>query len=234
MIDFKNFKITADFVIHVTQDVQHFESELEREIEAIWEKEVQNPKRHLFNGTLLSVVKMDSVSMLVRPVPYKAYLAQVVAPHLFNSLHIRPVSVSGITICEGKFLIGKRAESVTAYPGRYELAPSGGCDENSIVGDKVDAAKQVIQELKEETGIRPSLVQKISPFMLVSNDDEWIIEICMIFSLHNEALKLGAFQKEEYHELFWLEKEQVVAHMQQHHNQYVPTSIFIFNKYLNI
>lgn len=228
MNKFQGISISRNFSIHIVEDTFRYEEDIAVEIEAIWQKEKQKEGRLLFNGTLLGCCRLEGESLFVQRIPYKAYFAQTLSQNVMQRLQLWPLSVSCITKCEERFLVGKRSMAVASHPGKYDLAPSGSLEEKALK----DISVQVYDELKEETGIDASLVREISPFLFVKNSDEHALEICCRVALYPSALELGEYPKEEYEELFWLSKEEVLRHMEARRGEYVPLSLNLIQNYV--
>jgi 8-oxo-dGTP pyrophosphatase MutT (NUDIX family) len=65
-------------------------------------------------------------------------------------LGVRPLGVSGIVEREGRFLLGKRSNTVGVYQGMWEFAPSGVAEVDRPL------AEVLVDELREETGMEPA------------------------------------------------------------------------------
>jgi len=77
-------------------------------------------------------------------------------------LGVRPLGTKGLTIREGRVLMGQRTKSVCSYPGLWEFAPSGVVEVDSTPGCNIAA------ELREETGLEP--VREPTPIALLYDD----------------------------------------------------------------
>ena len=76
-----------------------------------------------------------------------AYRFQAVENDEFD-LGVRGLGVKGITLCDGRVLMGKRSQHVAFYRGLWEFAPGGVID----IGEQ--PPEVVKRELIEETGYR--------------------------------------------------------------------------------
>lgn len=131
--------------------------------------------------------------------PYTFYLDQMAEPDLKKLMGLKPLGVAGITLCDGKILLGKRASWVSTYPNCFECAPSGGVDGK-------DLQKILLGELEEETGLSPMLVKHLSLIGMTFDSKSLNIDFVYLISLKKKALK-SIIQTEEYSELFFIEKE---------------------------
>lgn len=65
-------------------------------------------------------------------------------------LGVRPLGVKGLVERDGRFLLGLRSEQVAHYRGQWEFAPGG------VVEPGRTPAETLVEELYEETGLRPA------------------------------------------------------------------------------
>lgn len=116
-----------------------------------WAKEkLRKPK--LFNGNVLLFSKLDLIDekleCVCHSVPYSTYLHwrrsdQKIGYHLFPL----PFIISS----EGYPILGKMAEH-TFHSGQF-YSPAGAFDEDDIEGTRVDPFRNMMREVKEETGL---------------------------------------------------------------------------------
>jgi 8-oxo-dGTP pyrophosphatase MutT (NUDIX family) len=90
-----------------------------------------------------------------------AYRFHAVQDEQFD-IGVRPLGTKGITIREGRVLMGQRTNSVCSYPGLWEFAPSGVVEIGSSPGHNIAA------ELREETGLEPA--REPTPVALLYDD----------------------------------------------------------------
>ena len=101
-------------------------------------------------------------------VPFTDYLAE-------NSY--LPVATSGLVICEGEILIGKRSAKMREYPLHFELIPSGGIDRTA------DGTEELLRQCTGDTGIDSSCVREITPLVLIEDCFQRSLDICMVIEL---------------------------------------------------
>ncbi len=82
-----------------------------------------------------------------------AYRFHAVQDDRFD-LGVRPLGVKGIVVRGGAVLVGRRADHVAGYPGRWEFAPGGVVEPGARPGATPAAA--IARELREETGLTAS------------------------------------------------------------------------------
>ncbi|MCH9769692.1 MAG: hypothetical protein K0U12_02320, partial [Gammaproteobacteria bacterium] len=101
-----------------------------------------------------TVDEIQGSKIIGRKVEYKYYFAQQEIPELVEALDIALLGVSGILRCPQGWVFGRRAQTVTEYPGVWELVPSGNIDASYIMTDSTTAVRQqLFTELKEEVGL---------------------------------------------------------------------------------
>ncbi len=128
----------------------------------------RNPS--LFNGTIISYlshrVGRDALVIDCLRTEYQYFLAQLQDPAL--RLRVFPLTVAGAIIDErGNTLIGRRAPTVTEYPGAYEFVPSGSISADKIARGRVRFDQQLAEEFEEEVGLSPARIRAIEPFSLM-------------------------------------------------------------------
>lgn len=171
---------------------------LENEVEYLWQAEQKENGKAIFNGRILSAVKISENSLHGCIVEYRQLIAQRARPELFDTLRVRPVAVSGLLTCPGGIVFGRRASMMTQDAGLWELVPSGGIDTSRISNTtEVDYLAQILTELHEETGINANCVSSVCPFCLVDDDVSHVIDVGIalnsslssgdILRLHREA-----------------------------------------------
>ena len=161
-----------------------------KDIEKAWEDEQVRRNLKLFNGNILNLAVINKqaqqdLTLSCHSIEYKHYLAQ----RSGIELGITPLAVSGIVYYKQDnieiFLVGKRSETVTQYPGYYEFMPSGSIDANNIVaGEPMEYKKQLLIELKEELGISDE-VKTINPFCLIFDEVDRVYDIGIEIEINN-------------------------------------------------
>ncbi|MEC7840512.1 MAG: hypothetical protein VX777_10785 [Chlamydiota bacterium] len=224
--------VQSDFQVKIVKSDKKLSEKTSNEVEKIWREEKQKRGKHLFNGKILSMISLDGSTLVGEFIDYKLLVAQLQNPALAEEINALPVGVSGITMASAHYLLGKRSEFVTMHPGYYELAPSGSVSEEVMVGEVVNLKKQIFLELQEEIGIPSECVTKITPFALVKDLDKRYVEVCFKIEVKQDVLAGVNFSKDEYQEAAWFTRSEIIAHMREHKNDYVPVSLYIFNQIL--
>lgn len=179
---------------------------LESEVEALWRIEQARRSHSLFNGAIISAVKVTAHCVDCRVVEYRHLIAQRARPDLYDALQIRPVAVSGLLECASGVVFGKRARTVTQGAGLWELVPSGGLDADKVgSGSAVDYRGQIVAELREEIGIASEAISSVTPLCLVDDPESHVLDIgvsivsplsgAAVLEIHRECAS------EEYDEL---------------------------------
>jgi len=221
---------------------KRFPAVLEERVNQIWESFQAENGGKLFNDKLFCFAGSDicGSTMEIRGVltEYKNFIAQRKQPHL--NLDIKPVGVSGITLCTEngiKYAVfARRAESVTEYPGFLELVPSG-----SINGEFVDTAgvieykAQLALELFEETGITGSFVKGVQDFAFILDGNHSVYDICceIELSIDIDSVLKKISGSEEYHEPIFVPVDELQSYIKGDRGSIIPTSRALIEAYFN-
>ncbi len=184
----KAVSIAPDFALQVGKALPPVDDEA---IEALW----QEGPACLFNG---SVMVLDGDLPHVRPMEYKLFYAILHNPKIHEQYPFTAVGVRGVTIADGKVLLGRRGHDLVAYHDLWECAP-GGSLENG------DYQAHLLDELEEETGLTRDLVTEVKPFAAVFNTDYPVIDLCCAIFLTDRAMALP-LTSEEYTAFRWIDQ----------------------------
>lgn len=223
----KTFSISPKFAIHLQPSTSYAElSDAKKNlIQTIWDKEQERCDGKLHEGVILSAVSFDHKSLIGQFVPYKYFLAQFCDPSLKPDLQIRPVSLNGITYLENQLILAKRSPWVAQCPGYYELAPSGGIRPPSKNLTEVDMKVQLLDELKEETGIENSSIKNVKYFALVHDLKGDGIELCAEIRLKSSGLILSS--SSEYTQVMTVPCSEIPVFTKEHEREFVPLSLLL-------
>lgn len=200
------------FSVEHKQTSLDYDDETKKRIETIWKEEQKH--RSLFNGAIISLSHMtiidDGVKIVAQTIAYKEFLATLRDPAI--DLTIAPLAVSGIIIDnEGHTLIAKRG-NLTEYPHHWEFAPAGSIDASCCDKGSVDVNAQIMQELKEETGIDETMVDTVTPFALIYDRQHSVYDICMQIRLKSSLSEALLFKgNSEYDQFRILPIQEVTA-----------------------
>lgn len=103
-------------------------------------------------------------------VPFTDYLAE--------STYL-PVASSGLVVCKGEVLIGKRSAKMCEYPLHFELIPSGGIDRTA------DSTEELLLQCVGDTGIDSSCLSEMMPIALIEDRVQRSLDICMVIELRD-------------------------------------------------
>ncbi len=174
-----------------------FESRIEKfseKIDIFWNQEKR--KKNLTNGSLLNFSSLsqvgDSLEIKAYFVEYKHFLFQ---RNMGENLLINPIGVSGIALQnkghKGHFLVGRRSNSVTQYPEHYEFIPSGSIEVDAQKNGMVDYKKQLIKELKEESGLTEKNIKSVHELCLIYDKLDRVYDIGICVELKEAELSLN-------------------------------------------
>jgi hypothetical protein len=138
---------------------------LEREVDALWQKELLQRGSKLFNGPLFSIEQISDETVSGRFVEYRLFLAQMRRPELFAELRVQPLAVTGLLQNADGLFFGYRGSDVAQQPECWELIPAGGIDRGTLTeSGQILPVQQLLAELNEEVGLN---LTDISPPRLV-------------------------------------------------------------------
>ena len=162
----------------------------EEALERIWRRDLADPDRLLFNGTLFSVAAIEKGRIAGHFIEYRRYHAQRREPGLFPELRVRPLAVTGLLeIAEG-IVFGCRGTAVAQESGAWELAPAGGIDRDAVIDGKIDPATQIVLELHEELGIESRQLTRIDPFCVLEDTESHVIDFGIALAADRKATDL--------------------------------------------
>lgn len=175
------------------------------EMEARWAAlSAQNPR--LFNGRILAFLETDATrqTLTARVESYKRMATQTIDGDAMTQL-----GVTGIVTAPGahgsrRVLLGKRSADTHVYPGRWELAPSGGVDAPAIGVTRLsidDIRRQVERELVEETGVEPGGLTMV-PVALCRDPGAPSMDVVFRIDLDRLPARHATW---EFDELVWFE-----------------------------
>ncbi len=222
--------VNNDFKVIIKDTSKTLSSALNTRVQQIWDIAcAKNPR--LFNGSFVNCTGFDDHNMYCKIIPYSHFYAQLADASLKDELQINAAAVSGVCTIVGKFLMGKRSQSLSQQPGWYELLPSGGLDPDKKKEDgSIDFFSQLKSELHEESGFSSDLIEEMNLLGIIFNFQDDIVDICVEMKLSSDALKIDLAQNDtnEYEKLFWLDKKEVLDFIQSE-PLIVPTSRTLLN-----
>lgn len=182
-------------------------------VDARWQ-EMRTANPRLFDGRILAFQSFEARPTVVfaREASYRHMAVQPQIP-----TGVTQLGVTGILTCgagdEKRALLGRRSSQTLLYPGRWELAPSGGVDAPPIGVNQMrldDLRRQLANEVREELGIA------IDPQRLRARalcHDPVAPSIDVVFELDIEDRELPIRLDWEYDDLLWLPLCELPRHL---------------------
>jgi hypothetical protein len=207
--------------------------ESEEKVAAIWSSALA--ERPLCDNIVLGVARYDEHQIEAFPLPYRYVLAQLMRPDLF-ARPFKALAVSGITLCEGRLVLGRRAEWVTQDPGMLELVPSGSIDADAV-GDagEILAARQLGLELAEELGVGLPARPQPQILGLVEDTDNRVVDLVLRSHLpctFDELIQAHAkLDRPEYRELIAVTPGELRSMIDDGREAISAVSIAIFTRF---
>ncbi|MEQ8196093.1 MAG: hypothetical protein RIB59_16550 [Rhodospirillales bacterium] len=157
-------------------------------VDAIWRDEKRKRGEALYNGRVFNLTEIGKSELSGFYVDYAYALAQHREPGLFSDLSLRPLAVCGIVSIKQGLIFGLRNENLTAHPGKWELAASGGVDD-SVRGESgnVDYQEQFLNELCEELNLPSDAVGSMSTVALLEDSKTHVCDLVL-----DTRLSIGA------------------------------------------
>ena len=192
-------------------------------IDEVWESRPP----YVFNGSIYihqeTHIYPDYVEMVGVFTEYKFYYTQ----KALGQYGVVPISVSGTIWCEDHLILAKRSQQVTNYQGFYELAPSGTIDK-PMAGDDgmIDFRRKLREEFYEETTLSADVIQQITPFALVEDPSDPVIDVYCFLELETskDALLEGIASTDEYDDPVAIPRHDVMQWFSDHQDRIIPPS----------
>lgn len=228
MLNVMSFSSSA--VVRLNDTPLVLPSDLEAEVENLWQTEQQRRGKALFNGKIFSAVEITPDTIYGRIVEYRHLIAQRAKPELFDALKVRPVAVSGLFECADGVVFGRRSGTMTQDAGLWELCPSGGLDTSeTAAGGNVDYSAQILTELQEEIGIGSNAVSEIRPFCLVDDLDSHVVDIGIALTSQLQADEVLSIHRaaatKEYDELLIVPHDDIAQFVAAKRGELVGVSV---------
>ena len=230
MDEFVDVPCKIDFKAFVVEKGRVLSQLVQNKVDEIWDREFQIRQGKLTNGYIYGVVSVSENEILIEKVEYKIVLAQIRDPSLASAIDFHFLSTSGMTLSDGKVLLGQRSAYVSTYANAYEMVPSGTID--SQEGLVVDLRDQLFKELEEEAGITRGFIQQTEGWTMVYDVTTKTYEVIARIIVE-PYFSSNPLQKTEgeYRSLMWLGKEEFENHLIQHSTHYVPLTKYLFTKW---
>ncbi|MCP4758971.1 MAG: NUDIX domain-containing protein [Planctomycetes bacterium] len=177
---------------------------LREEAERRWsDMQASNPK--LYDGKMIQVAgvhRNGAGGAVIQgfPCDFRWYAVQSEADETGSShdCMCRPLGVKGVTFCNGRVLLGRRAPWTTWQAGYWELAPSGGVEP----GNSPEEA--LTNEFAEEIGRVLASTPRAEAVMFDPNTRTWEV----VLSVEMPTDDIG-FNTGEYEEFAWVNPSEI-------------------------
>lgn len=136
--------------------------------------------------------------------------AQADPTHAGLDTGVRPLGVKAIVACGERVLLGRRSDSVAAYPGWWEFAPGG-----AVVPGQ-EPREAIVAELGEETGVTLVAGDRVAAKAILFDDMVRTWEIVFEIRLETRDPAPLSSPTGEYSELAWVEREALVSTREGH------------------
>lgn len=197
-------------------------------VDQLWARAlIQQP--HLFDGLIYGMQSWESkaghIHLSLATIPYRRLLAQW---QRIDLAMIWPIGVCAVVHdASGRFLIGQRSESVSEYPGMYELAPAGSLDARHQ--GRPDPIATLSSECAEELGLAEPMINSINLIGLAHDQYHDVVDLVYQIQLSAAAenqIRING----EYNALKWMGSDELAAV----HTKLTPTTKLILKDWINI
>lgn len=187
--------------------------DLDKRVAAVWSAACEQ-NTNLYEDPTLAVKEFTATEVVCQTMPYRYFFAQSANRDLAREINICLLAVSGICVTNGKYLVGKRSEKSTQFPGYFEFIPSGSVIPSLTLPDgSIDFIGNFYRELFEEIGLSSDAVTKVRVDGMLFDRSERTLDICIYYEVLKKAIDtLAVFVKsEEYSEVDWLDREELLT-----------------------
>ncbi|GAB6036743.1 hypothetical protein JCM15519_13020 [Fundidesulfovibrio butyratiphilus] len=151
-------------------------------IQALWRTE-QFRRPTLFDGLYFNAVRLEAERADGFLAPYSWRLAQRLDPTLRQVLNLHPLDVSGLSVCAGQVVFGRRGDHLAIDGGLWELCPSGTVHGDFRLPDGgLDSLAHAFQEAREELGLEQRGLRARS-FALVETPETGVLDLGVALAL---------------------------------------------------
>lgn len=219
--------LPVNFNFYVEDDLSFEESlseDIRSKVDAVWKAAMQDSNKILFNGKILTLLRVEENALVGKFTEYKYFYAKKQLPELAEDRRLAIVGISGITYSENKILLGQRSSFVNHFPLHYDFCPSGCIDPSVAYEGTLDLQEMLKVELEEETFIPREALERMVPFILLRNSSTGAAEVVFKLFLKQGFGTPTLAPTKEYERLFWIDESQLIPFSAN--NITVPTFSF--------
>ncbi len=166
--------VAADLRVRVQGADPPLPADLAAIVSGIWMEECRR-RPALFNGRVFCADAIGRHEIVGHWTEYRRVLAQIREPALCDALRVRSLAVNGLIGCPDGLLLGRRHQEAVYLSGHWQAAPAGSVEARG--DDEPDLAAQLLAELEEELGLRPSDVRAMQPALAIEHADTRIVDV---------------------------------------------------------
>lgn len=195
MTDVRFVAIASGFEVVLAREPLELRPEQREAVERVWSAEGERLGAPPADPQVLLHVRSDRRRLVGRLAPWSVCLAARRAPEVFAGWAPLPVGVSGLVTLAGRVLLGRRAARASAWPGRWELVPSGPLDGRAAAHGRVDFVAQLLRELGEQTPLPPPPRAAAHAFALAFDEARGTCDVCVSLRLEPDAAALERLER---------------------------------------
>ncbi len=167
--------LCLDVALAVEDAMAQLPPDLDAEVSSIWAAE-RARRPDLFNGQVFCADRIAPDRISGHWTEYRRVLAQMRRPELFDRLRIRALAVNGLIECMDGLVLGRRQAGAVYLPGFWQAPPAGNVEARNGSAT-VDLTSQLLAELDEELGLRPTEVEDIRAVMAIEHAGTHVVDV---------------------------------------------------------
>ena len=198
---------------------------MQAEVDACWlQAQRMNPRLHDGQVAVMMSWQMEGEELCAQTcfLPYRLFMAELCC----MALGLRTLGVSGIVRSGQHFILGRRSQAMTQYPGAWELMPAGTVQAGNVQNGRLDLEAQILVELQEEAGIAAAEVRQIRVLGLIEDLHDRVIDIGFFLEIEPttiEVLRTAILKAGEHEDVLLLTQDELVAFMAETTHVMTPT-----------
>ena len=196
MDQFTVHPVRPNVEVRITREMPPIHAALDARISAIWAKAAARVEAggagRLFNGQVFSIDTITPDLIAGHMTEYRRLVAQMEEHTLFAELGLRSLAATGVLLCSGGVLIGRRPAAAIYQPGMWQLCPAGSVDSGARQADgTMDYRAQLLTEIREELGLEAAGISGVTPLCVVEHAGSHVCDFGMKVhtSLAPEAIR---------------------------------------------